>query len=79
MRTSRAETQVSRLRAAWRLARALAHIVAGLLTLLLRFPRLSAEQRALRVQVWSRGMLAHLGIRLQVEGEAALPGPLLLV
>ncbi len=71
--------QVSRLRAAWRLWRALAHIVAGLLTILLRFPRLSEEQRALRVQIWSREMLARLGIRLQVEGEATLPGPLLLV
>ena len=79
LRTSRTKTEVSRLRAAWRLARALAHIVAGLLTILLRFPRLSAEQRAIRVQVWSREMLAHIGIRLQVEGEAALPGPLLLV
>ena len=73
------KTEVSRLRAAWRLGRALLHILAGLLTILLRFPRLSAEQRALRVQVWSRAMLAHLGIRLQVEGEATLPGPLLLV
>ncbi len=79
MHTSRSKTQVSRLRAAWRLMRALAHILAGLLTILLRFPRLSAEQRALRVQGWSRGMLGHLGIRLQVEGEATMPGPLLLV
>ena len=81
LRTSRTELapQVSRLRAAWRLGRALAHIVAGLLTILLRFPRLSAEQRAIRVQVWSREMLAHLGIKLQVDGEAALSGPLLLV
>lgn len=73
------EQQVSRLRAAWRVARALTHIVAGLLTILLRFPRLSAEQRAMRVQVWSREMVARLGIRLEVQGDAALPGPLLLV
>ena len=61
------------------MARALTHIVAGLLTILLRFPRLSAEQRAMRVQVWAREMLARLGIRLEVQGDAALPGPLLLV
>lgn len=61
------------------MARALAHIVAGLLTILLRFPRLSAEQRAIRVQVWSREMVARLGIKLEVQGDAALPGPLLLV
>lgn len=71
--------EVSRLRAVWRLARASTHIVAGLLTILLRFPRLSEEQRAIRVQVWSREMLARLGIRLEVQGEAALSGPLLLV
>jgi len=66
-------------RAVWRLWRALTHLLAGLLTILLRFPRLSPEQRELRVQVWSRELLARLGIRLQVVGDAALPGPLLLV
>jgi 1-acyl-sn-glycerol-3-phosphate acyltransferase len=68
-----------RLRGLWRLLRAGAHILAGLLTILLRFPRLSPEQREIRVQVWSRELLAHLGIRLEVRGPAALPGPLLLV
>lgn len=77
LRTSR--TEVSRLRATWRVWRALTHIVAGLLTILLHFPRLSAEQREIRVQVWSREMLARLGIQLEVQGDAALPGPLLLV
>lgn len=66
-------------RAVWRLWRALTHLVAGLLIILLRFPRLSPEQRKIRVQVWSRGLLARLGIRLQVVGDATQPGPLLLV
>jgi 1-acyl-sn-glycerol-3-phosphate acyltransferase len=66
-------------RAVWRLWRAFTHILAGLLTILLRFPRLSPEQREIRVQVWSRELLARLGIRLQISGNAALPGPLLLV
>ena len=66
-------------RAVWRLWRALTHLVAGLLTILLRFPRLSPEQREIRVQVWSRELLARLGIRLQVVGDATQPGPLLLV
>lgn len=66
-------------RAVWRLWRALTHLLAGLLTVLLRFPRLNPEQREIRVQVWSRELLARLGIRLQVVGEAAQPGPLLLV
>jgi 1-acyl-sn-glycerol-3-phosphate acyltransferase len=75
----RGEASVSRWRATWRLWRALLHILAGLLTILFRFPRLSQEQREIRVQVWSREMLARLGIRLEVSGEATVPGPLLLV
>lgn len=59
--------------------RALLHILAGLLTILLRFPRLSQEQREIRVQVWSRGMLARLGIRLEIKGVPATQGPVLLV
>lgn len=66
-------------RAVWRLWRAFTHIVGGLLTILLRFPRLTPEQRELRVQVWSRELLARLGVRLEVQGVATLPGPLLLV
>ncbi len=77
LRISQAKVSIGR--ALWRLVRACTHIVAGLLTILWRFPRLSAEQRAIRVQVWSREMLARLGIRLEVQGNAALPGPLLLV
>lgn len=59
--------------------RALTHLLAGLLTILLRFPRLTQERREIYVQVWSREMLARLGIRLEVHGDATLPGPLLLV
>ncbi|MDZ4073752.1 MAG: lysophospholipid acyltransferase family protein [Hylemonella sp.] len=74
-----AREHISIWRAVWRLLRACTHIVAGLLTVLLRFPRLSPEQREIRVQVWSREMIARLGIRLEVQGDATLPGPLLLV
>ncbi len=73
------QPRVSVARALWRLGRACTHIFAGLLTILLRFPRLSSEQREIRVQVWSREMLARLGIRLEVQGDSTLPGPLLLV
>lgn len=55
------------------------HILAGLLTILFRFPRLSQEQREIRVQVWSREMLARLGVRLVVKGTPATRGPVLLV
>jgi 1-acyl-sn-glycerol-3-phosphate acyltransferase len=69
----------SRLRAGWRLARALSHLVYGLLVILLRFPKLSTEQKQLRVQIWSRQMLVCIGIRLQLAGRPHMAGPLLLV
>ena len=70
---------VSSWRAAWRLWRALMHLLAGLLTILILFPRLSQEQKQIRVQVWSREMLARLGVGLVVQGNPAVAGPLLLV
>ena len=62
-----------------KLARALLHILMGFFTILLVFPRLGSEQRQLRTQVWSRGMLRCIGIALIVKGNPALNGPLLLV
>jgi len=76
---SRTEQPASRWRAVWRLWRALLHILVGLLTILFRFPRLSQEQKEIRVQVWSREMLARLGIRLVLKGTPAEQGPVLLV
>jgi 1-acyl-sn-glycerol-3-phosphate acyltransferase len=70
---------VPRWRAAWRLGRALAHLLRGLLTIVFVFPRLPQEQRELRVQNWSARMLACLGIHLVVEGHPTAAGPLLLV
>jgi 1-acyl-sn-glycerol-3-phosphate acyltransferase len=54
-------------------------MLVGLLTILVLFPRLSPQQKQLRVQVWSLGMLVRLGIRLNLQGSPAVPGPLLLV
>ena len=62
-----------------KLARALLHILIGFFTILLLFPRLGSEQRQLRTQVWSRGMLRCIGIALIVKGQPELNGPLLLV
>ena len=62
-----------------KLARALLHILIGFFTILLVFPRLSSDERQLRTQVWSRGMLRRIGIELVVKGNPALGGPLLLV
>jgi 1-acyl-sn-glycerol-3-phosphate acyltransferase len=54
-------------------------MVVGLLTILIRFPRLSQQQKEIRIQVWSLEMLARLGIRLLVQGSPAPQGPLLMV
>jgi 1-acyl-sn-glycerol-3-phosphate acyltransferase len=54
-------------------------MVVGLLTILIRFPRLSQQQKEIRIQVWSLEMLARLGIRLVVQGSPAPQGPLLMV
>ncbi len=67
------------LRAVARLLRLLAHILAGLGTVLLRFPRMAPEVQHARVQVWSRELLAHAGIALEIRGTPPAAGPVLLV
>lgn len=67
------------LRASWRLARALSHILTGLLTILIRFPRLSQAQKEIRIQAWSLEMLARIAIKLIVTGAPPAQGPMLLV
>jgi 1-acyl-sn-glycerol-3-phosphate acyltransferase len=67
------------LRAAWRLGRALAHALAGLATILLRFPRMNKIQRDAQVQAWALKMLSLLGIRLELRGRPPVSGPILLV
>jgi 1-acyl-sn-glycerol-3-phosphate acyltransferase len=67
------------LRGCWRLAGALCVAVGGWATIVLLFPRLSATGRQQRVQAWARRMLRVLGVTLDVRGDAAVAGPLLLV
>ena len=67
------------LRASARLLRVLVHIGVGLGTVALRFARLSGPQQGMRVQAWSMALLGHLGIALQVRGQAPMQGPVLLV
>lgn len=67
------------LRACWRLARAVSHILVGLLTILIRFPRLPQEQKEIRIQAWSLEMLARLAIKLIVDGVPPAHGPVLLI
>ena len=69
---------MNKLMASWKLARALVHSLAGLLTILLVFPRLTAEDRQRRVQVWSAEMLVCLGLELRLTGQPCATGPMLL-
>ena len=66
-------------RAVWRLWRVLLHVLSGLWTVMLRFPRLGAEQREMQVQAWASRLLQVLGIALQVRGTPVALGPALLV
>jgi len=67
------------MRAVLRLLWATAHVVHGWFVIVFVFPRLSAEQRELRVQVWATGLLRCLGVRLQLQGRPPRSGPVLLV
>jgi 1-acyl-sn-glycerol-3-phosphate acyltransferase len=55
------------------------YALAGLATIVFRFPRMSAPQREAEVQAWSLKMLMLLGVRLEVRGQPPVAGPMLLV
>lgn len=70
---------MKRLRAVWALARVLWHALAGFLTIVFVFPRLSVAQRQARVQAWAQTMLRAMGLRLRVIGQPVGQGPALIV
>jgi 1-acyl-sn-glycerol-3-phosphate acyltransferase len=65
------------IRAAWRLLRCAVHVVQGLTICALVFPLLGPSARRRRIEAWSRGLLAALGLRLEVHGTL-VRGPVLL-
>ncbi|OYU29717.1 MAG: 1-acyl-sn-glycerol-3-phosphate acyltransferase [Comamonadaceae bacterium PBBC2] len=65
--------------AVWKMLRGLWHVVVGMWWIHAHFPRLSAEQREMRVQVWSLQFLALWDIHLKVLGQPVLNGPALIV
>lgn len=69
---------LSYLAACAKLTRAVWHVLVGFVTIVLIFPRLSQQQKELRVQAWSAKMLRCLEVVLVVKGQGAVPGPLLL-
>jgi 1-acyl-sn-glycerol-3-phosphate acyltransferase len=66
-----------RLRAAWRLLRALVHGLHGLAIVLLRFPSLDAAARHARIRWWAAALLAKLGVALDVRGVPTAGGALI--
>lgn len=70
---------MNRVLAVWKLAGAAAHLLAGLFTILLLFPRMTQGQKQLRVQAWSAAMVSRLGIRIIVRGHPAAGAGTLLM
>ncbi len=70
---------MSKVAAVWKACRVVAHLLAGLLLILVVFPRMPQAQRDLRVQVWASGMLRRLGVTLRMTGTPPAAGPVLLV
>ncbi len=66
-------------RACGRMLRLIAPILAGLGTVLLRFPRMPVAQQRARVQAWQLELLARAGVTLTVRGTPPVQGPVLLV
>jgi 1-acyl-sn-glycerol-3-phosphate acyltransferase len=65
--------------AAGRFLRGLGHAIAGLLTIWLRFPKLTPAEREAEVHRWAAQMLGKADIELIVEGAPCASGPMLLV
>ena len=69
----------SRTAAAWRIVRAIGHVLRGLWIIRSEFGRLSPDASNLLVREWSRQMLAIMGVELVIKGTPPAHGPLLLV
>jgi 1-acyl-sn-glycerol-3-phosphate acyltransferase len=66
------------LRASLRLVRTVAHGLHGVAIVLWRFPSMDQAARHQRIQWWAQGMLRHLGMVLEVQGDFH-PGAKLIV
>ncbi|MBI5721960.1 MAG: 1-acyl-sn-glycerol-3-phosphate acyltransferase [Burkholderiales bacterium] len=69
---------VRRLRAAWRLARALLHALHGLLTVRVAFAWLTRPARERCIGRWSRRMFEALGVRVEQRGALHESAPLIV-
>jgi len=64
--------------AAWRLLRAVLHVLHGM-WVLKGFPKLDAAGRHARIQWWSAGLLQAVGMTVKVSGVSPRPGATLIV
>ena len=73
------ELVAARVRASWRLAAVLLHLVSGWCTVVLLFPGLTSSQKEERIRAWALALLEYLAIKLEVIGKPPTQGPLMLV
>lgn len=70
---------IQNLAAALKLAKVFAHLLVGLLTIYFHFPKLTQAQKNKRIEVWAGDLLTKLAIKLVVDGQPPVTGPMLLV
>lgn len=68
-----------RLRALWRLLRAVLHMLHGAAVLAVVFPRASQAERERLLRWWATKLLRVLGIGLVIDGVAPRPGGVLII
>lgn len=61
------------LKRSWLWMQVCCHVIAGLLTIFMRFPFVSQESKNQLIQAWSIRLLNIFGIQLRVVGEGMLP------
>ena len=66
------------LRALWRALRVLAHVAKGAWIVAFRFPQLNDGKQYEHVQAWAATLLVRAGVRLQVQGQPPVKGPVLI-
>jgi 1-acyl-sn-glycerol-3-phosphate acyltransferase len=66
--------RLSRISGAARLPLLVAHLLVGLWRVRFRLPAMSEAERQMTVRRWSRRLLALLGVRVHLQGEAPVAG-----
>ena len=70
---------MSQLRAIGKLCLFIPHLVWGIFSIYLIFPKLTQQQKNRQIEAWAAALLAKLAIQLVVKGVPPATGPMLLV